>query len=207
HVFDEAVDYIEPRRIARRLRRPGGRTLVALAGVQTNQFPRARDLARAFRREGCVVMIGGFHVSGSISTSPRLPPECEALIDEGVPVVAGEVEERWADLLADAAAGRFRALYNFLDRTPDLRRCPLPKTSPRLQRKFAVREYGTIDAGRGCPFNCSFCTIISVQGRKMRTRGAAQILDHVRRCYPAGSKRGLRHYFFTDDNFSRNPEC
>jgi hypothetical protein len=60
---------------------------------------------------------------------------------------------------------------------------------------------GTIDAGRGCPFDCSFCTIINVQGRKMRHRPAARIVDRVRR------NRGLRidYYFFTDDNFARNP--
>jgi hypothetical protein len=206
YVFDEAVDRLDARRLVRKLKRPRTRILVALAGVQTNQFPRACDLARAFQREGCAAMIGGFHVSGSIAMARGMPPECQAMIDAGITLVAGEVEDHWAGLLSDAAAGCLQPLYNFLDRTPDLQSRPLPVTSPRLQRRFAVREYGTIDAGRGCPFNCSFCTIISVQGRKMRTRGAAQILAHVRRHYPIGRARGLRHYFFTDDNFSRNPQ-
>jgi hypothetical protein len=63
HTLDEAVDRIDPPRLARGTRRSGTRVLVALAGVQTNQFPRARDLAVAFKRHGCDVMIGGFHVT------------------------------------------------------------------------------------------------------------------------------------------------
>jgi len=67
YVFDEAVDRIDPPRLVKRLRHPRTQIVVALAGVQTNQFPRACDLARAFRREGCAAMIGSFHVSGSIA--------------------------------------------------------------------------------------------------------------------------------------------
>jgi hypothetical protein len=110
-------------------------------------------------------------------------------------------------LLQDAAAGRLQVLYDFLKDLPDLETKALPHSSPRLQKKFAVRGYGTIDAGRGCPFNCSFCTIINVQGKTMRTRGAVHILDHIRGNYhPKGPRTGVWHYFFTDDNFSRNPE-
>jgi radical SAM superfamily enzyme YgiQ (UPF0313 family) len=205
HAFDEAVDRVDPRRLGRKLRRPGTRVLVALAGVQTNQFPRAQDLARQFKAEGFDVMIGGFHVSGSVAMAHAIPPECQTMIDEGITLVLGEIEDRWAALLQDAAAGRLQPLYDFLKDLPDLRTKPLPKVSMRLQRKFAVRGYGTIDAGRGCPFNCSFCTIINVQGHAMRSRGAAQIADHIRTHYHGGRKKGIWHYFFTDDNFSRNP--
>ncbi|HSG01709.1 MAG TPA: radical SAM protein, partial [Vicinamibacterales bacterium] len=98
-----------------------------------------------------------------------------------------------------------RPLYDFLTELPDLQTQPLPKVSPRLQKKFAVRGYGTIDAGRGCPFNCSFCTIINVQGHAMRSRGAEHIAAHIRAHYRIGRTKGIRNYFFTDDNFSRNP--
>jgi len=207
--FDEAVDRVNPKRLGRTLRRAGGKVLVALAGVQTNQFPRAQDLARQFKAQGFDVMIGGFHVSGSVAMAPAhaIPPECQAMLDEGITLVLGEVEDRWSGLLQDAAAGKLKLLYDFLNDLPDLRTKPLPKVSMRLQRKFAVRGYGTIDAGRGCPFNCSFCTIINVQGQDMRSRGAAHIVDHIRAHYHQGHKRkGIAHYFFTDDNFSRNPQ-
>ena len=205
-LFDECVDRIDPRRLGRRLSRPGTKVLVALAGVQTNQFPRAQDLARQFKAEGFDVMIGGFHVSGSVAMAHAIPPECQAMIDEGVTIVLGEVEDRWAGLLQDAAAGQLRPLYDFLKDLPDLSARPLPKCSTRLMHKFAAHDYGTIDAGRGCPFNCSFCTIINVQGHAMRSRGASKIVDHIRAHYRVGRKPGIRHYFFTDDNFSRNPQ-
>jgi radical SAM superfamily enzyme YgiQ (UPF0313 family) len=205
--FDEAVDRVDPARLGRKLRRRGTKVLVALVGVQTNQFPRAQDLARQFKAQGFDVMIGGFHVSGSVAMAPghAIPSECQEMIDAGVTLVLGEVEDRWTGLLQDAAAGRLRPLYDFLNDLPDLSTKPLPKVSMRLQHKFAVRGYGTIDAGRGCPFNCSFCTIINVQGHGMRSRGAEQIVSHIRAHYHRTRTKGISHYFFTDDNFSRNP--
>ena len=207
-VIDEIVTRVDPARLGRRFRRPDTTVVVGLVGVQTNQFPRARDLAGQFKAEGFTVMIGGFHVSGAIAMSPGgMPPECQEALDEGVTLVLGEVEDRWADLLRDALAGRLQPLYDFLDQPPDLRDKPLPRASRRTQRKFALSGSGTIDAGRGCPFHCSFCTIINVQGRRMRCRSAAQVLAQIRENYPRRHGRpGVHHYFFTDDNFSRNPE-
>jgi radical SAM superfamily enzyme YgiQ (UPF0313 family) len=204
--LDEAVDRVEPRRLARRYLRRGGRAVVALAGVQTNQFPRAHDLAVQFKAEGFDVMVGGFHVSGAIATAAAMPPECQAMIDAGITLVLGEVEGRWVELLRDAATGTLRPLYDFLDAPPDLGAHPVPMPSPRLQRKFAVRGTGTIDMSRGCPFRCSFCTIISVQGRTMRARDPQRVLEQIRaNARPSGRHRAITHYFFTDDNFSRNP--
>jgi radical SAM superfamily enzyme YgiQ (UPF0313 family) len=60
----------------------------------------------------------------------------------------------------------------------------------------------TLDTGRGCPFTCSFCTIINVQGHDPRYRSAAAIVNRVRRA--CGEERNP-FFFFTDDNFARNP--
>lgn len=204
-VIDEIVSRVRPERLARKYRRAGTKLVAGLVGVQTNQFPRAQDLARAFRRVGFDVLIGGFHVSGAIPLSDGMPNECRAMLDEGVTLVLGEVEEHWADLLRDALHDRLRPTYNFLAGPPDLTDAPLPRASVRTQRKFVLRRSGTIDAGRGCPFYCSFCTIINVQGRKMRARSAAQVLAQIGRNHSLKGKRGIHHYFFTDDNFTRNP--
>jgi hypothetical protein len=59
---------------------------------------------------------------------------------------------------------------------------------------------GAFDAGRGCPFQCSFCTIINVQGRKSRWRDA----DDVERLVRANLAQGVFRFFITDDNFARN---
>ena len=200
-MLDEHVQKIDVRRLARRYRRPGCRPVVALCGVQTNQFPRAADLAREFRNAGLPVMVGGFHVSGAIAMSTNgIPPECRELMESGVTLVKGEVEACWADLLRDALHDRLRPYYDVVD-PPDLARASVPVVDPRLMKRYAYPYMGTIDAGRGCPFKCSFCTIINVQGRTMRNRAAAQIQDRIRR----NAALKIDFYFFTDDNFSRNP--
>src|SRR6185436_5327858 len=60
----------------------------------------------------------------------------------------------------------------------------------------------SFDAGRGCPFQCSFCTIINVQGRKSRRRSP----DDVERIIRANVAQGLHSFFITDDNFARNKD-
>ena len=66
-----------PTRSSRMIRQEGGRALIGLVGVQSNQFPRAVDLARPFLAGRLPVAIGGFHVSGCISMLPEMPPEIE----------------------------------------------------------------------------------------------------------------------------------
>ena len=58
----------------------------------------------------------------------------------------------------------------------------------------------SFDAGRGCPFQCSFCTIINVQGRKSRWRDA----DDIERIVLENAAQGISRFFVTDDNFARN---
>jgi radical SAM superfamily enzyme YgiQ (UPF0313 family) len=199
--MDEHVSRVRPARLVRRLRRRDRRLVVALCGVQTNQFPRAADLAREFRAEGVPVLVGGFHVSGAIAMSEGgFPPECESLMAEGVTLVKGEVEGCWAALLRDALHDRLRPFYDVTER-PDLADAPIPVVDPKLNRKYAYPYMGTIDTARGCPFHCSFCTIINVQGRIMRHRPARRIQERIRENH---GKR-VDYYFFTDDNFARNP--
>ncbi|HXW19556.1 MAG TPA: hypothetical protein VEK35_03540, partial [Roseiarcus sp.] len=73
--YDETNHRVVPSRIIRKLKRKGGRVLVGLVGVQSNQFPRAVDIAREFRAAGFPVCLGGFHVSGCIAMLPELPAE------------------------------------------------------------------------------------------------------------------------------------
>ena len=67
-------------------------------------------------------------------------------------------------------------------------------------KHFALRTFGTVDTSRGCPYACGFCTIINVQGRKMRERSPEEIADLLQTNY---LKYGTNFYFFTDDNFAR----
>jgi radical SAM superfamily enzyme YgiQ (UPF0313 family) len=201
HLLDETVDHVPVKRICRSQRAGHTKTIVCLVGVQTNQFPRATDLAREFRRAGLTVMIGGFHVSGYLALLPEIPPDIQQLMDEGVTIVKGEVEETWGDLLCDAVNDRLKPLYDFLNDKPDLYEKPIPVIRKKYLRKFVAPNFGTLDCGRGCPFECTFCTIINVQGRKMRFRSAEHIAAAIRRNY---REHGITFYFFTDDNFARN---
>ncbi|MGC1657444.1 MAG: radical SAM protein [Candidatus Acidiferrales bacterium] len=201
HVLDETVDHIPVKRICRSQRDGQTKTIICLAGVQTNQFPRAADLARVFRRAGLTVMIGGFHVSGYLALMPSIPPDIQELMDDGTTIVKGEVEERWGDLLCDAMGGCLKPLYDFTNDKPDLSDKPLPVIRKEYLRKFIASNFGTLDCGRGCPYDCSFCTIINVQGRKMRFRSAERTTETIRHNY---NVHGITFYFFTDDNFARN---
>ncbi|MEZ5993093.1 MAG: radical SAM protein [Planctomycetota bacterium] len=199
-LVDESVQKIPYARIRRDARRM--RVVIALAGVQSNQFPRAADLAARFRKLGLDVLIGGFHVSGVNALLPGRSPEVQQLVDIGVHVVRGEVDARWGEILTLLLNGTLPTWFDLLTEQPDLSRLPLPVTDGHYMHRFAVSDLGTIDASRGCPFNCSFCTIVNVQGRKMRARTPQAILKGMREQY----SRGVRHYFFTDDNFARHPQ-
>jgi len=201
HLFDEVVDKIPVKKICRSQRWGLAKTIVGLVGVQTNQFPRACDLANTFRRAGLTVLIGGFHVSGYLALLPDIPADIQQLMDAGVTVVKGEVEETWGDLLLDAVHGRLKPMYDFLNSKPDLYTKPIPAIRKSYLKKFIASNFGTLDCGRGCPFECTFCTIINVQGRKMRFRSAEHIADAIRKNY---RENGITFYFFTDDNFARN---
>jgi radical SAM superfamily enzyme YgiQ (UPF0313 family) len=202
-LMDETVQRIPVKRICAHAQHAPGLTIVCLVGVQSNQFPRASDLARAFRSAGITVMIGGFHVSGYLSMLHEISSDMQALMDEGITLVAGEVEESWPTLLEDAVHGRLRPIYDFLNDKPDLYSTPIPLLDKRLMQRFMASNFGTIDCGRGCPFNCSFCTIINVQGRKMRVRSAEAIAQAIRENW---RRNQVNFYFFTDDNFARNPQ-
>jgi radical SAM superfamily enzyme YgiQ (UPF0313 family) len=200
-IFDDTVQKIPVKKIIRSQRLPGNRTVVALVGVQSNQFPRASDLARRFRQGGLQVLIGGFHVSGAPSFSQNISPEIQELIDLGVSVVKGEVEETWGSILRDALEDKLLPLYDFLDKKPDLYNQPVPMIHRRYLKRFVTSNFGTIDCSRGCPYNCSFCSIINVQGRTMRARSADALSRTIRENF---RRHGVNYYFFTDDNFSRN---
>jgi radical SAM superfamily enzyme YgiQ (UPF0313 family) len=200
-VFDETVEKIPCRRIIAAGRRAGTKTIVGLVGVQSNQFPRAADLARRFRAGGLTVMIGGFHVSGMMALLPNRSPEIQELVDLGVTVVMGEVEDAWAGILGDALHDRLAPVYNLLLQKPSLCDQPVAKPLPGYNRRFVASKFATMDCSRGCPFNCSFCSIINVQGKEMRVRSADAMERAIRENY---RRDGINFYFFTDDNFSRN---
>jgi radical SAM superfamily enzyme YgiQ (UPF0313 family) len=201
--YDETAEKVPLKKILRWGRQPGTKLLVCLVGVQTNQFPRALDMARIFRAGGIPVIIGGFHTSGTINMLSEQEPDIQELFHESICVVSGEVEGKWEMILADFLNGRLKPLYSFaqdLQNLVDIEEAPLPRTSPKTMKHFAHPAFGTADTSRGCPFACTFCTIINVQGRKMRERSPESLARMIRKNY---FEHGVSFYFFTDDNFAR----
>jgi Radical SAM superfamily len=197
--YDETNIVVPVKAMVTKIKRAGGRGLVCLVGVQSNQFPRAVDLAQPFLEAGIPVAIGGFHVSGLLSMIDGLPQGLQEALDQGITLFGGEAEGRMDALLRDAYEGKLKPIYNHLADLPDLAGQPLPYLPADLLRR-TIGSYSSFDAGRGCPFKCSFCCIINVQGRKSRTRSADEIEALVR----SNAAQGITHFFLTDDNFARN---
>ncbi len=201
--FDETAEKVPLAKIIRWSKEPGTKLLICLVGVQTNQFPRAMDMAKTFRSEGLTVIMGGFHTSGTINMLSDQEPDIQELYRAGICIVSGEVEGKWEGILADYLNGQLKPLYSFaqdLQNLVDIDDAPLPRTSAKTMKHFAYPSFATADTSRGCPFACTFCTIINVQGRKMRERSPQSIAAMMRRNY---LDHGLSFYFFTDDNFAR----
>ena len=102
-------------------------------------------------------------------------------------------------MLRDAWNGRLKPIYNYLNDLPSLAGAPLSGAAARIaQAQF--EGWSSFDLGRGCPFQCSFCTIINVQGRKSRFRTADDLEAIVRE----NLAQGVKAFFITDDNLARN---
>ena len=132
---------------------------------------------------------------------PELTPELKQAMDLGISLFAGEAEGRLEEVLRDAWQGSLKPLYHYMTDLPSLDGVPMPILSAtRIKRTGG--KISTFDAGRGCPFQCSFCTIINVQGRKSRRGSADDVEQIVRR----NLAQGVNRFFITDDNFARNTD-
>jgi hypothetical protein len=199
---DETNRRIRPDKILSGIRQRGSKALVCLVGVQSNQFERAVDLAKPFLAAGVPVMMGGFHISGCLSMLKETPAEIKAAMALGISMFAGEAEEgRFDEVLNDAWNGTIKPLYNYLKDLPKLNNEPTPLL-PASEIKYNYGARSSFDLGRGCPFQCSFCTIINVQGRKSRFRTA----EDLERIVLENHEQGIHQFFITDDNFARNRE-
>src|SRR5690242_9944499 len=209
-IWDEQVDgpivRATIRAIQEKALEDGVEVLIGLAGVQTNQYPRGRDLALQFRRGGFPVLFGGFHVSGY--------PDSRAFLEScGISTVVGEAETMWATILDDYLAGDLRPSYSVTDgiraRTgsgevmvPLITDAQLPAISDPYLRRFASANMTTLDTSRGCPFTCSYCSVKNVMGRTMRARDPEAVVRWIR---DAGQRHGIDSLFIVDDDFFRSP--
>ena len=198
--FDETNSHINLKKIASLIEQADD-GMVMLVGVQSNQFPRALDIAKPLRDKNIKVAIGGFHVSGTMAMLRERDAHVQKALEMGITLFAGEAEGRLGQVLVDAFENKLPPVYNFMDDLPNIESVATPLL-PAERVHLTAGATTSFDAGRGCPFSCSFCTIINVQGKKSRRRSPADIERIVR----ANVAQGLHSFFITDDNFARNKD-
>jgi radical SAM superfamily enzyme YgiQ (UPF0313 family) len=148
--------------------------------AQIMQFDRAVDLSRAFRARGKRTVLGGFLPS-------MLPDRVEGLFDA---IVVGEGDELWPQVLEDAKRGALRARYTPA-RPVDLTKLPVPRYD-LIDARGRVVVY-PVQATRGCPFTCTYCSIAAVFQGSYRKRP----IEHIVRDVVATGSRNIN---FCDDN-------
>jgi radical SAM superfamily enzyme YgiQ (UPF0313 family) len=150
-----------------------------LVGVTafTSQAPRAYELAAEFRGRGVPVVMGGIHAS-------MRHEEAATRVDA---VVTGEAESVWAQVLEDASLGVLKPLYvgglGDLEKTTLARHDLLP----------TGYHFGSIQTTRGCPLNCSFCSVTAFNGRAYRRRSVEDIIAEFKLIRE-------KHVLVVDDN-------
>ena len=154
HIYDETNRRVRPNAIIRRIRKAGGKALVALVGVQSKQFPRAIDLARPFVAAGLPVCVRGFHVSDCLAMLPQMPEEMRTAQALGISFFAGEAEEgRLDNVLLDAWHGRLAPLYDHLGKLPSLLGQSLPILRTRDCPMLLLHHHQRAWAQKSIPFS------------------------------------------------------
>ncbi len=144
----------------------------------TSNVNRAYELADEYRRRGIPVVMGGIHAS-------MLPEEAIGHCDA---VVAGEVEGIWSRVLEDFDRGEMAGIY----RGPQVD-LQTSDVIPRRDLLHPAYVWHPIQTSRGCPFNCSFCSVSRYLGKAYRQRPAESVLRELE------SIKGKR-ILFLDDN-------
>ncbi len=156
-----------------------------LAGLTaySAHLSRANEIGRIFRQRGVLTAIGGAGVLGD-------PERCLDVFDI---LFLGEAELTWPRFLTEWKTGHYRKVYRQVTR-PNLALSPPPRWD-----SFNMNAYllGMVQAMRGCPFDCEFCDVVRLFGRRSRHKPIDHILEEVATL----ERLGMREIFFCDDNF------
>jgi radical SAM superfamily enzyme YgiQ (UPF0313 family) len=209
-IWDEICDGVigadTIKAIAEKAREDGVELLIGLSGVQSNQYPRGRDLGLQFVSAGLPTIMGGFHVSG-------YPDSCKFLNECGITTVVGEAENLWGEIIEDFLRGDLQKSYSVTQGiraktgkddiiVPLITEALLPVVDDRYLTRFFNTSMTTLDTSRGCPFTCSYCSVKNVMGRTMRSREPDAVVAWVR---DAVQNHGIDSLFLVDDDFFRSP--
>jgi len=159
--------------------------LVGITGF-TAEMPSAYEIADNFRKNGVKVVMGGVHVS--------------AMSDEALQhadtVVIGEAELIWDNLLEDFKKGKLKQRYK-ADNLCDMKNMVIPRRD-LLNRKM-YSGFNTLQATRGCPFNCDYCAVTAFFGHEFRVRPIDEVIAEIKGF-------DTKEFFFMDDNIVGRPK-
>jgi radical SAM superfamily enzyme YgiQ (UPF0313 family) len=140
---------------------------------------RAYQLSSVFRKKGAKVVLGGIHPT-------VMPDEAIAHCDC---VVMGEAEGCWGELIDDFRQNRLKKFYRSFNF--DLTKFPIAKPN----HNHTPFQVSPILCTRGCPYNCEFCSVTDLYGKKLRHRKVQDIVKEI-------DTRGSKKLFFLDDNIT-----
>jgi radical SAM superfamily enzyme YgiQ (UPF0313 family) len=175
HAFDEIGD--EDLRAA---------DLVMVSAMHAQRAD-AVDIMRRARAAGTRTFIGG----------PWASSDPEAVQREADHVMVGEAEEVFAGIARDLEQGTAQAVYRVADK-PDMSHSPVPRFDLLRRNMYTSMP---VQFSRGCPFQCEFCDIITIYGRKPRMKSAAQLIAELDLLRELGWRNEV---FIVDDNFIGN---
>ena len=158
-------------------------------GFMTPQAPRAYQIGDEFRKRGKKVVMGGIHASA-------LPEEALVHADA---VVVGEAEDIWPQVLEDFKNGKMQRIYKSL-KFPKLEGLRTPRYDLLKKDRYRLLKINfPLQAGRGCPFDCEFCSVTKFFGHSIRYRPIEDVIGEIKRL-------GRKKILFVDDNITGNHE-
>jgi radical SAM superfamily enzyme YgiQ (UPF0313 family) len=165
-----------------------GYDLVGVTGFYLHR-PRVQKIAEECQARRVPCVVGG----------PGVSSEPESYRERFDHIFIGEAEFTWPRFIEEFRAGRPQREYRQIEK-PELGSVPLPRWGlvPNLSTDYAMAPVQTT---RGCPFDCEFCDVIHLFGRRSRHKPVATVVEELRQL----ERRGVRRIFFSDDNFIGHP--
>lgn len=175
-IYKESIELFDPKKI---------KADVLCLHTLTSSANRAYEIAKEFKRSNpqAKTIIGGIHVS-------LIPNDVPDYIDH---IVIGEAES----VIIDVVEGKIKS--RFVNGEPCMNLDSLPYPNFSLIKKVSKMRYLPISTSRGCPFDCNFCTVTKMFGRKYRFRSVESVIDELQH-------QKYRGILFYDDHFAANKE-
>ena len=152
-VFDENIESFEYREA----------DIVGITAYTASAY-RAYQISENYRKQGIPTIIGGIHAS-------MMPEEALRFCDS---VVIGEAEDVWPRVLEDFEAGSLQRQYK--GSWANLEHLPLPRRDILRNDYY---HWGSIQTSRGCPMDCTFCSVTAFNGRRFRRRPLDSVIEEL----------------------------